>query len=79
MSITSYRANEPLYLVIIRHNNAEKLLKEWAQSSRTDVSIDNNRMRLFEDKSLNLFQVTWSHSWDMVTIWDYWNKRHIYF
>jgi hypothetical protein len=34
-------------------------------------------MKIFEDRSLNLFTVTWTHDWNSVTIWDAWNKRHI--
>jgi len=78
MTIPVYRATEALYLVIVRDRDAERLLKEWARSNNSQVSIENNRMRLFEDRSLNLFTVTWTHSWDLVTIWDCWNKRHIY-
>jgi hypothetical protein len=24
-----------------------------------------------------VFQMTWSHGYDNVTVWDAWNKRHI--
>jgi hypothetical protein len=78
MTIPVYRATEALYLVIVRDPQAERLLKEWAKANNSQVSIENNRMKLFEDRSLNLFTVTWTHPWDLVTIWDCWNKRHIY-
>ena len=77
MTIPTYRATEALYIVIVRDRDAERLLREWAKSNNQQVSIENNRMRLFEDRSLNLFTVTWTHDWTNVMIWDAWNKRHI--
>ena len=77
MTIPVYRAAEALYIVIVRDRDAERLLREWAKSNNQQVSIENNRMRLFEDRSLNLFTVTWGHDWTNVMIWDAWNKRHI--
>jgi len=77
MTIPVYRAAEALYIVIVRDRDAERLLREWAKSNNQQVSIENNRMRLFEDRSLSLFTVTWNHDWTNVMIWDAWNKRHI--
>jgi hypothetical protein len=34
-------------------------------------------MKIFEHRSLSMLQMSWSHGWDNVTIWDTWNKRHI--
>ena len=77
MTIPVYRAAEALYIVIVRDRDAERLLREWSRANNQQVSIENNRMRLFEDRSLNLFTVTWNHDWSNVVIWDAWNKRHI--
>lgn len=77
MTIPVYRATEALYIVIVRDKNAESLLKAWARSSNAQVVVENNRMKLYEHRSLNLFQMGWTHGWDNVTIWDAWNKRHI--
>ena len=77
MTIPVYRAAEALYIVIVRDRDAERLLREWARANNQQVSIENNRMRLFEDRGLNLFTVTWKHDWANVLIWDTWNKRHI--
>jgi len=63
--------------VIVRDRDAERLLRDWARANNQQVAIENNRMRLFEDRSLNLFTVTWTHNWNNVLIWDTWNKRHI--
>jgi hypothetical protein len=77
MSIPNFRSPEALYLIIVREKNAEQLLREWARANNFRGTIENNRMKLYEHQSLNLFQVNWAHNWNNVTIWDYWNRRHI--
>lgn len=77
MTISNFRATEPLYIVIVRHKDAEQMLKDWAKSANAHVSVSTNRMQIFEHRSLSLFQMQWSHGWDNVSIWDAWNKRHI--
>ena len=77
MTISNFRASEPLYLVIVREKNAEQLLRTWAKTSNCQVSIESNRMKIFEQRSLSLFQMTWTHGYENVAIWDTWNKRHI--
>ena len=77
MTITNFRSSEALYIVIVRDKNAEQLLKLWAKSANVQVSIDSNRMKVFEQRSLSLFQMQWQHDWEQVTIWDCWNRRHL--
>ena len=77
MTISNFRAAEALYIVIVRDRDAERLLRDWARTNNMQVTIENNRMKMFEDRSLNLFTVTWAHDWNNVVIWDTWNKRHI--
>ena len=77
MTISNFRATEALYIVIVRDRDAERNLRDWARGANAQVTIENNRMKIFEDRSLNLFTVTWSHDWTNVVIWDAWNKRHI--
>ena len=77
MTISNFRSNEALYLVIIRDRNAEQLLRDWAKSANAPVSVEGNRMKIFEQRSLALFQINWPHDWDNVTIWDYWKREHI--
>jgi len=77
MTISNFRATEALYIVIVRDRDAERNLREWARGANAQVTIENNRMKIFEDRSLNLFNVTWAHDWANVMIWDVWNKRHI--
>lgn len=77
MTISVHRGQEPLYIVIVRDKNAEQLLKQWSKSANVHVSIDSNRMKLFEQRGLSLFHMQWKHNWSNVTIWDCWNKKHI--
>jgi hypothetical protein len=78
MTITNFRATEPLYIVVVRERNAESALRDWARAANVQVAIENNRMKIFEQRSLSTFQMTWTGDWEQVTIWDTWNKRHIY-
>lgn len=64
-------------MVIVRDRNAEKLLKDWARAGNFQVTVDNNRMKIYEARTLAMFQVGWTHNWSNVTIWDYWNRRHL--
>lgn len=77
MSISSYRASEPLYLVIVREKNAEQMLREWAKSANVQVTIESTKMKIFDQRSFSSFQMTWKNDWRNVLIWDYWNRRHI--
>lgn len=77
MTITNFRATEPLYIIIVREKDAETALKTWARDAGAQVSIENNRMKIFEQRSLSMFQMTWTGDWSQVTIWDTWLKRHI--
>lgn len=77
MSTPTYRSHEPLYIVILRTDQAQKLLTEWSQTCCVAVMVKGNRMELYEHRALELFQMNWSHGWNNVTIWDCWNRRHI--
>lgn len=77
MTISNFRATEALYIVIVRDKDAEQRLKAWAKASGSQVTIESNRMKIFEQRSLSLFQMQWAGDWDQVTIWDCWNKRHL--
>jgi hypothetical protein len=77
MTISNFRASEPLYIVIVREKNAEQLLRAWARSANAQVQIETNRMKIFEQRSFSLFRMQWEHGLENVTVWDAWNKRHI--
>jgi len=78
MSITSYKASEALFIIIIRDKNAEQQLKAWAKSTNVHATVESNRMKIYEQRVLSMFQIHWPHDWELVTIWDCWNRRHIY-
>ena len=78
MTISNFRAYEPLYIVIVRSKQGEQTLRDWAKISNSQVTIDGNRMQIFDVHTLNRFQMDWPGDWETVTIWDTWNKRHIW-
>ena len=77
MTLPVYRSLEPLYIVVVRSNDAENQLRDWARQHHAQVQIDGNRMRLYEINHLTTFQITWPGSWSQVQIWDCWNRRHL--
>ena len=79
MSITNFRTAEPLYIVILRNQQAENLLKNWVREHKVEhVLVTGNRMMVHHQQAFENFRITWSHNWDLVTVWDTWNRRHIY-
>jgi hypothetical protein len=79
MTLPSFRAAEPMYIVILRDKNAEQQLRAWAKSANCQVVVDSNRMKIFEQRHLSNFQISWTGDWQLVTVWDCWNRRHIYY
>ena len=77
MTIRNTRATEALYLIIVRDKNAESLLRQWVDENNIYASVENNRMKIFEQRGLTLFQMKWTHNWNNVTIWDCWKRQHI--
>jgi len=61
MTISNFRALEPMYIVIVRDKNAEQQLKTWAREANCQVTIESNRMKIFEQRSLSMLQMSWSH------------------
>lgn len=78
MTTTSYRSHEPLYIIMIKNNNAERLLRAWISENHIAASVENGRMRLHDQRSYDVFITRWPHGWEGVVIWDCWNKRHIW-
>ena len=79
MSITNFRAAEPLYIVILRNQQAENLLRSWVRENKIEhANVTGNRMMLHHQQAFENFRLTWTHDWDLVTVWDTWRKRHIY-
>jgi len=80
MTISSYRAVEPLYIVILRNNTqAESLLRAWIRDNKIDhATVSGNRMMLHDQRAFEQFKVTWTHNLNSTTIWDTWLRRHVY-
>lgn len=80
MTISSYRAVEPLYIVILRNNTqAESLLRNWIRDNKIDhATVNGNRMMLHDQRAFEQFKVTWTHNLNTTTIWDTWLRRHVY-
>jgi len=80
MALATYRSTEPLFTVIMRDSDARNLLTRWSATSKSIAArVEENRMHIYDHNTLNLFILTWTHSWDHVVIWDPWAKRHITF
>lgn len=80
MPLPCYRTVEPLYIVILRNNpQAENKFKAWIKDHRVEHAVvQGNRMMLHHQQAFDRFMVTWSDNWDSVTVWDTWNRKHIY-
>ena len=80
MSNNAYRAVEPLYIVIFRNNpKAESLLRSWIRDHRIEhAHVTGNKMMLHDQGGFEQFRITWSHDWASITVWDNWQKRHVY-
>jgi phosphopantetheine adenylyltransferase len=79
MSIPTYRAVEPLYIVMLRNNQAEPMFKTWIRKNQIEhATVNGNKMMLHHQQAFDRFLVTWAHEWNMITVWDTWNRRHIY-
>lgn len=79
MSNNAARDHEMLYLVTLRNDLAESLLRTWLKTSpHNKASVDGNRLKIFDHHTWHRFRVTWPHSFDQVAVWDAWNRRHLY-
>lgn len=78
MTISNFPNSEPLFIIVMRDNNAHNILQKWVKENGIPATVDGNRMKFFETRSLSMFQAKWSGSWDDILIWDCWNKRHVY-
>jgi hypothetical protein len=80
MSLPSYRAVEPLYIIIFRNNTqAESKFRSWIKEHRVEHAVvQGNKMMLHHQQALDRFMITWRENWDTIVIWDTWNKKHIY-
>ena len=80
MSGTSHRAVDPLYSLIMRNNpGAEAAFRTWIRTNQIEnATVSGPRMMLHDQRSFEMFKVTWIGNINNITIWDTWSKRHIY-
>jgi len=79
MHVPVFRSADPLYVVIVQDTNAESILQNWVRDNKIKfVIITGNRMMLHHQQAFDQLLVMWPHSWKMLTVWDTWNRRHIY-
>ena len=81
MTISNYRAVEPLFIVFLRNSNqAEQLFRAWIKQNRIEhANVSSNRMMLHAQPAFECFRVTWTHGFGDIAVWDTWHRRHIYF
>lgn len=78
MTTANYRSAEPMYIIMVRDDNAERLLRDWASSCSAPATVEAHRLKIYDHRGYSLFLMHWRHGWENVMIWDCWNKRHIY-
>lgn len=79
MTLLNVRAAEPLYIVSLRNQQAESLLKSWIKQHKIEhASVSGNKLMLHHQYAFDRFLVTWTQDWDSVSIWDTWHRRPIY-
>ena len=79
MTIPSYKSNTAIYIIAVRDDNAKEKLNQWLASNRNaSAKVEDHRLQIYDQNTLNLFVVTWTHNINNITIWDCWNRRHIY-
>jgi hypothetical protein len=80
MTIPRFRSAEPLFILIMRnHATAESLFRAWIRDQAVEhAQVQGNRMHLHESGAWEKFVITWPHGWADLTIWDAWNRRHIW-
>jgi hypothetical protein len=75
---TNNKSGEALFIVILRGQNAKSLLTTWLSANKNaQARVDENRLYIMDQNTLNLFMVSWTQGWDEIVIWDTWAKRHI--
>jgi hypothetical protein len=80
MTLPIFKNGDALYTVIMRDPEARVRFQKWTTTSRSiQARIDDNKLHIYDNNTLSLFVVTWTHGWDNILVWDCYVKRHIYF
>jgi hypothetical protein len=79
MTVPSYKSTTALYIIALKDTDAKGKLTKWLKSRKTaSAKVEEHRLQIYDQNTLNLFVVTWAHSMSNLTVWDCWNRRHIY-
>ena len=79
MTVPSYKSSTALYIIALRDTDANAKLTKWLKSKHhASAKVEEHRLQIYDQNTLNLFIVTWAHSVSNLTVWDCWNRRHIY-
>ena len=79
MTVTSYKSHTALYIIALRDDDAKSKLTKWVNSKpNASARVEEHRLQIYDQNTLNLFVVTWTYSMSNLTVWDCWNRRHIY-
>ena len=79
MTLPSYKSNTALYIITLRDEDAKSKLTRWLNShSSASAKVEEHRLQIYDQNTLNLFVISWTHSIHNLTVWDCWNRRHIY-
>ena len=79
MTLPSYKNSIALYIISLRDEDAKSKLTRWLSShSNASAKVEEHRLQIYDQNTLNLFVVSWTHSVNNITVWDCWNRRHIY-
>jgi hypothetical protein len=79
MTLPSYKSNTALYIIALRDEDAKSKLSRWLNShSSASAKVEEHRLQIYDQNTLNLFVISWPHSIQNLTVWDCWNRRHIY-
>ena len=66
------------YIILYRGELPDVKFKGWIKSNPTaQARIIENRLHLPDYRALGLFQLSWTGNWNLTTIWDSWQRRHI--
>ena len=79
MTLSSYKSNTALYIIALRDEDAKSKLTKWLNlHSSASAKVEEHRLQIYNQNTLNLFVISWTHSIHNLTVWDCWNRRHIY-
>ena len=79
MTVPSYKSTTALYIIALRDPDAKLKLTKWLQGrSNASAKVEEHRLQIYDQNTLSLFMVTWTHGMSNLTVWDCWNRRHIY-